>query len=169
MAAPSNTAIDIIVKNLVKFIPRREILRLVSVAKSTTIDEDIELVSTVEANDVIDRIKDGELKVLCGTLQILGKVPEAKVKATHIIIDEAGQATEGEILVVWPRMAKETGQLVLAGDPHQLGPVVLTKGAKYFGYDKSMMQRLIEFPLYVRKKGKFNEKYIIQNSIPFSV
>ena len=97
VAAPSNTAIDIIVKNLVKFIPRREILRLVSVAKSTTIDEDIELVSTVEANDVIDRIKDGELKVLCGTLQILGKIPEARVKATHIIIDEAGQANEGEI------------------------------------------------------------------------
>ena len=97
MAAPSNTAIDIIVKNLVKFIPRREILRLVSVANSTKIDQDIELVSTVEANDVIERFEDGELKVLCGTLQILGKIPEARVKATHIIIDEAGQANEGEI------------------------------------------------------------------------
>ena len=97
VAAPSNTAIDIIVKNLVKFIPRREILRLVSVANSTKIDQDIELVSTVEANDVIERFEDGELKVLCGTLQILGKIPEARVKATHIIIDEAGQANEGEI------------------------------------------------------------------------
>ena len=60
-------------------------------------------------------------------------------------------------------MAEKMGQLVLAGDPHQLGPVVITKGAKYFGYDKSMMQRLMAYEFYGRcKKGKFNEKYIIQ-------
>ena len=39
----------------------------------------------------------------------------------------------------------------------------MTKGAKYIGHDKSMMERLMEFPFYKRRaNGEFNEKFIIQ-------
>ena len=40
----------------------------------------------------------------------------------------------------------------------------MTKGAKYLGHEKSMMQRLMEFPLYKRgaKNGEFNQKFVIQ-------
>ena len=52
---------------------------------------------------------------------------------------------------------------LLTGDPHQLGPVVMTDVARSVGHDKSMMKRLIEFPLYERDKGgEFNKKFIIQ-------
>jgi len=169
VAAPSNTAIDIIVKDLVKSVPQNEILRLVSKARSKRgIDNDIKPVSTDFIEDVYKSLRKGDLKILCGTLQVLGKVEPSNIKASHIFVDEAGQASEGEVLVVWPILANETcsenGQLILAGDPHQLGPVVMTEGAKYLGHGKSMMQRLMEFPLYGRKanEGNFDEKFVIQ-------
>lgn len=124
--------------------------------------------STNFIEDVYKSRRKGELKILCGTLQVLGKVESSNIKASHIFVDEAGQASEGEVLVVWPILANETcsenGQLILAGDPHQLGPVVITEGAKYLGHGKSMMQRLMEFPLYGRKAndGNFDEKFVIQ-------
>ena len=124
--------------------------------------------STSFIKDVYKSLQKGELKILCGTLQVLGKVDSSNINASHIFVDEAGQASEGEVLVVWPILANETcsgnGQLILAGDPHQLGPVVITEGAKYLGHGKSMMQRLMEFPLYGRKAsdGNFDEKFVIQ-------
>jgi helicase MOV-10 len=49
---------------------------------------------------------------------------------THVFIDEAGQATEAESLIALagifePEIVVENGgQVVLAGDPEQLGPVL---------------------------------------------
>ena len=113
----SNTAVDVIVKALVKFIPKDEILRLVSGAKSKRIDKDIKDVSITDVKEVQKAHKCGRLKILCGTLQVLGKLDKSKIepKASHIFIDEAGQATESEILVVFPSLLKRTGQLILAG------------------------------------------------------
>ena len=116
----SNTAIDVIVKKLVKFIPKHEIIRLVSVAKSVRMDKDIKQVSEILADEVHKSLECGDLKILCGTLQILGKIDSTKVKASHIFVDEAGQATESDILVVWPILAQKTGQLILAGTVIQL-------------------------------------------------
>ena len=54
-------------------------------------------------------------------------------------------------------------ELLFIGDPHQLGPVVMTEGAKCLGHDKSMMKRLMEFPIYKRRgNGEFNKKFVIQ-------
>ena len=111
----SNAAIDVVVKELVKFIPWYGILRLVSVARSFKIDEDIKQFSEMSPKEVHKALGFGYLKVLCGTLQVLGKLDQDLVKASHIFVDEAGQATESDILVVWPALAQETGQLILAG------------------------------------------------------
>lgn len=157
VAAPSNTAVDIIVKDLVKAVPKGEILRLVSYARSKKIDEDIFCVSSPR----VDKIN-YNVKILCGTLQVLSKVQESDFCASYIFVDEAGQSSEPEVLVVWPRLLVwPHGQLILAGDPHQLGPVVCSEGAKFLGLGKSMMQRLMEFPLYKRNRH-FDEKYVIQ-------
>lgn len=49
---------------------------------------------------------------------------------THIFIDEAGFASEPETIIPLPMLnliettTKSNGQVVLAGDPQQLGPVI---------------------------------------------
>ena len=43
---------------------------------------------------------------------------------SHVFIDEAGHGMEPECLVAIADLLGTTGQLVLAGDPKQLGPVL---------------------------------------------
>lgn len=46
-------------------------------------------------------------------------------------------------------------QVVLAGDPMQLGPVIRSKLAKGHNFDLSLLERLVDMPIYARDKGKF--------------
>lgn len=56
---------------------------------------------------------------------------------THIFIDEAGHATEPEAVIPLAGLLnvnmKQGGQVVLAGDPEQLGPVIRNQIAKNCG------------------------------------
>lgn len=62
---------------------------------------------------------------------------------SHVFIDESGQATEPEALIAFagildnPRVAPHGGHLVLAGDPQQLGPVLLSPLAGSSGLGES--------------------------------
>lgn len=55
-------------------------------------------------------------------------------------------------------------QIVLAGDPRQLGPVVRDRRSSGLGYGISYIDRLMKCELYKvdANSGKFNEKYIVQ-------
>ena len=46
-------------------------------------------------------------------------------------------------------------QIVLAGDPQQLGPVLRSKFAKMYGLEVSHLERLISTPLYERNEQMF--------------
>ena len=53
---------------------------------------------------------------------------------THVMVDEAGYAKEPETLIaVSGILCDKGGQLVLAGDPEQLGPVVRSPIAIEYG------------------------------------
>ncbi|EFN85410.1 Putative helicase MOV-10, partial [Harpegnathos saltator] len=94
---------------------------------------------------------------------------------SHIFIDEAGQAKEPEILIPLT-LAKNNedssiyfqAQVVLAGDHHQLGPVIHSKivqnilGKFLHGMACiSMLERLMnDCELYMKKDGKYNPNYV---------
>lgn len=68
--------------------------------------------------------------------------------------------------------SKTDGQIVLAGDPKQLEPVVLSKLAQAYGLGQSMLSRLIDHKPYKQnlldfpKFNGYNPKvvtYLIQN------
>lgn len=46
-------------------------------------------------------------------------------------------------------------QVVLAGDTMQLGPVIRSKLAKGHNLDLSLLERLVDMPIYARDEGKF--------------
>ncbi|KAJ7270752.1 P-loop containing nucleoside triphosphate hydrolase protein [Mycena haematopus] len=95
---------------------------------------------------------------------------------THLLIDEAAQAAEPELLipisVVLPgtqgdlSSAPSTGlsfgsirpsitpQLVLCGDPNQLGPTVTSDAARDAELDVSLLQRLFDRPVYATHPEK---------------
>jgi len=77
---------------------------------------------------------------------------------THIFIDEAGHATEPETTIALAGLldkAKwEGGQVVLAGDPRQLGPIIRSPIAEEYGLGKSTnalyLQQMNGFKLLTR-------------------
>lgn len=165
IAAPSNTAVNIIVRALLNFVPKDEICRLVSFAKCDSMDQDVKRVATTDTREVEEKLRQKSLRFLCGTIQVLGKLNRNLVKASQIFVDEAGQATLADIHVIWPSLMRpQGGQLIVAGDPFQLGPVVKSDGVKYLGLDQSMLHFLKLHELYQKDDytRQFDGKNIIQ-------
>uniref|UniRef100_A0A669FAJ3 RNA helicase n=1 Tax=Oreochromis niloticus TaxID=8128 RepID=A0A669FAJ3_ORENI len=79
---------------------------------------------------------------------------------THLFLDEAGQATEPESLIPMSIVSERDGQIVLAGDPCQLGPLVKSKIASAFGFGVSLLERLMANPLYSRQDWGYNPKLV---------
>uniref|UniRef100_A0A8V5FQ25 Uncharacterized protein n=1 Tax=Melopsittacus undulatus TaxID=13146 RepID=A0A8V5FQ25_MELUD len=74
---------------------------------------------------------------------------------THVILDEAGQVTEPESLIPIGLISEANGQIVLAGDPKQLGPVIKSKIALMFGLNVSFLERLTSREIYLRDEDAF--------------
>ncbi|KAI1789433.1 P-loop containing nucleoside triphosphate hydrolase protein [Ganoderma leucocontextum] len=73
---------------------------------------------------------------------------------THIFVDEAGQASEPEMLVAVKPLAVDATRIILSGDPKQLGPVIRSSMAREFGMEKSYLERLMDRPLYSSEHGR---------------
>uniref|UniRef100_A0A914DIH5 DNA2/NAM7 helicase helicase domain-containing protein n=1 Tax=Acrobeloides nanus TaxID=290746 RepID=A0A914DIH5_9BILA len=67
---------------------------------------------------------------------------------SHIIIDEAGQATEYDTWIPLGGLVGPNTKVVLSGDPKQLAPVVMVNLSKDYGSDISMLKRLSEMACY---------------------
>ncbi|NWI89849.1 M10L1 helicase, partial [Pitta sordida] len=74
---------------------------------------------------------------------------------THVILDEAGQASEPESLIPVGLISEADGQIILVGDPKQLGPSVKSKLAVTFGLNMSLLERLTSRELYMRDEDAF--------------
>lgn len=83
----------------------------------------------------------------CSTIGSMYRLGFEKGHFTHIVVDEAGQATEPELMTALAFLNKEGGQAVLAGDPMQLGPIIMSTAAGTSGLEESYLERLLNsFP-----------------------
>ena len=57
------------------------------------------------------------------------------------------------------------GQVVLAGDPEQLGPTCISKIAEEWGLGQSLLQRLVKQWPYLRDPQDFPENQRLRSSI----
>lgn len=62
---------------------------------------------------------------------------------SHIVIDEAAQAEEPLVMIPIIAFSNANTNIILAGDPNQLGPVVNSPTADKAGLGKSYLQRLM--------------------------
>lgn len=63
---------------------------------------------------------------------------------SHIFVDEAGHAAEPEAIIGLKTMADDQTNVILSGDPKQLGPVVCSPVARRLGLEKSYLERIME-------------------------
>ncbi len=66
-------------------------------------------------------------------------------------IDEAGQANEPEAMIGIKTLSDNLTNIILSGDPKQLGPIIRSSIARQLGFSKSYLDRLIERDVYQQK------------------
>ncbi|KAL1743982.1 P-loop containing nucleoside triphosphate hydrolase protein [Schizophyllum fasciatum] len=72
---------------------------------------------------------------------------------SHIFIDEAGQATEPEAMIAIKTMADGDTNIILSGDPQQLGPIIRSRIASQLGLETSFIERLMRREVYDQQTG----------------
>lgn len=72
---------------------------------------------------------------------------------SHIFFDEAGQATEPETMIAIKTMADNSTNIILSGDPKQLGPIIRSNVARELGLETSYMERLMDRDMYDEQRG----------------
>ncbi|KAJ0182407.1 hypothetical protein K1T71_001776 [Dendrolimus kikuchii] len=188
VATPSNSASNLITERLMQFRDTfsDSMIRLIAfyltdsgaipdVIKPYCATMDIARERTVKSKHILkDGINHncstsyiGRHRVTIGTcicLGVLAQMGLPKGHFTHIIVDEAGQATEPEIMIPMTFTDKENGQIILAGDPMQLGPVILSKYCVEFSMEESFLSRILStFPYqkdFEAFKNGFNNKLV---------
>jgi helicase MOV-10 len=168
--APSNSAVDLMATRLVK----------TRSAPGLTVDELFRLYAPSRSKDQVpDDLKnfthstpDGHLSIpnmarfrtfrviltTCVSASILQGVGLPRGHFTQIFIDEAGQATEPEAFVSIKLMADPKTNIVLSGDPKQLGPIIRSGVARELGLEVSYLERLMNRDPYELKKG-YGKRY----------
>nr|XP_019952231.1 PREDICTED: putative helicase mov-10-B.2 isoform X1 [Paralichthys olivaceus] len=97
-------------------------------------------------------------KILVTTMYTAGKLVSRGIPMTHfthVFVDEGGQAVEPEcVIAVAGLLDSKEGQLVLAGDPMQLGPIIRSPLALHHGLGLSLLERLMKYnDLYKTSKN----------------
>ncbi|XP_051985600.1 putative helicase mov-10-B.1 [Xyrauchen texanus] len=151
--APSNSACDLLCERLLGYVDAHRLYRLYAPSRDplTVPQKLLEHSNWNEAQDsflLLSREAMMKYTVIVVTLITAGRLVSAgfaKGHFTHIFIDEAGQAVEPECIIgIAGLLNPVKGQLVLAGDPQQLGPVLRSPLAQQHGLGYSLLERLMK-------------------------
>uniref|UniRef100_A0A8C8B5G6 RNA helicase n=1 Tax=Otus sunia TaxID=257818 RepID=A0A8C8B5G6_9STRI len=175
--APSNSATDLLCQRLIKDIAPRYIYRLIASSRSyQQVPDDIRSCCNWDDEQSCYVYPSKEhlqrYRILITTLVTAGRLVSANFPPgffSHVFIDEGGQAVEPESVVaiagLLSAMDQETnpngGQLVLAGDPQQLGPILRSPLAIEHGLGTSLLERLmLHNPLYKKSSGGYDPQFV---------
>ena len=165
VCAPTNTAADVCCEKLGHYgaiAGRMEMLRFMSYTRSHNevpervrpftqgYDEEKRCYPSVKKEDLLKK------RIVVATLSMGGSLYNLGVPRGAfdlIVIDEAGQAMEPEAIACVAGLLAPDGQLVLSGDPKQLGPVIHHGLAKTLGLAISYLERLMSRDVYARAAG----------------
>ncbi|KAJ6608247.1 P-loop containing nucleoside triphosphate hydrolase protein [Mycena sp. CBHHK59/15] len=89
----------------------------------------------------------------CVSASVVSGIGIPRGHYSHIFVDEAGQATEPEVMIGIKTMADNNTSIVLSGDPKQLGPIIRSSIARELGLETSYIERLMKREIYDEVKG----------------
>ena len=138
---PSNAAADLLIERLATAgLTAEELFRLNARSRDEkSIPEDVRPFSGPPK-------KLRTYRVILATCSSAARLQSLKIRAghfSHIIIDEAAQADEPLSLIPIAFFSNKNTNVILAGDPNQLGPVIKSSPASQAGLGKSFLQRLM--------------------------
>lgn len=89
----------------------------------------------------------------CGSASFAYGIGLSPGHFTHMFVDEAGQATEAEVMTAIKTMVTPSTQIILSGDPKQLGPIIRSSIARELDFGISYLERLMDRGLYDEQTG----------------
>ncbi|KFR11161.1 Putative helicase Mov10l1, partial [Opisthocomus hoazin] len=158
VCAPSNAATDLICLRLHQsnLLKPGAMVRVNAIFRSAEQIDDMVKPYCKDGDDIWKALW---FRIVITTCSSAGMFYQAEIRLghfTHVILDEAGQASEPESLIPVGLISEANGQIVLVGDPKQLGPVVKSKIALTFGLNVSLLERLTSREIYLRDEDAFS-------------
>jgi superfamily I DNA and/or RNA helicase len=158
VATPTNSSADLIAERLVPHVPAGALARLNAFQRAEEgIPDSIKAFcfSSEDVETVRAALRHRIIVATCSTSAGIFKLGLKNPPFTHAFLDEAGHMMEPEALIPIGLTSYLTGQIVMAGDPKQLGPVLQSAVAKSYGLHESLLERLSIRDMYMRNKRRF--------------
>uniref|UniRef100_A0A2I3HT99 RNA helicase n=1 Tax=Nomascus leucogenys TaxID=61853 RepID=A0A2I3HT99_NOMLE len=157
VCAPSNSAADLVCLRLheSKVLQPAAMVRVNATCRFEEIVIDAVKPYCRDGEDIWKASRFRIIITTCSTSGLFYQIGVRVGHFTHVFVDEAGQASEPECLIPLGLMSDISGQIVLAGDPMQLGPVIKSRLAMAYGLNVSLLERLMSRPAYQRDENAF--------------
>nr|XP_054487262.1 RNA helicase Mov10l1 [Agelaius phoeniceus] len=157
VCAPSNAATDLICLRLHQsnLLKPGTMVRVNAAFRSTEQIDDMVKPYCKDGDDIQKALWSRIVITTCSSAGLFYQTDTRLGHFTHVILDEAGQASEPESLIPIGLISEADGQIILVGDPKQLGPVIKSKLAQSFGLSMSLLERLSSRELYLRDEDAF--------------
>ncbi|KAL1020483.1 hypothetical protein UPYG_G00000620 [Umbra pygmaea] len=168
--APSNSAADLLAVKLRDHLEKRNVFRMYAASRNF---EDV----PIQIRDCCNWGEDCfvfpskedlmSYSIIVTTLLTAGRLVTGGIPPghfSHVFVDEAGHAVETELIIPLAGLLQaDRGQVVLAGDPKQLGPILRSPLAITYGMDVSLLERLMkDVSLYQKDEVRkmFNSRFV---------
>jgi helicase MOV-10 len=159
--APSNSAADIIADRLSKVLSTDQLFRYYAPSrfKNQVPDRLLEYAYFKPGTETFSVPPMSQLRRFrvivstCVSASMPYGIGMSRGHFSHIFVDEAGQATEPEVMIAVKTMCDRETNVVLSGDPRQLGPIIRSTFAQKLGLETSLLERLMDRPIYDERSG----------------
>uniref|UniRef100_A0A3P8S1T5 RNA helicase n=1 Tax=Amphiprion percula TaxID=161767 RepID=A0A3P8S1T5_AMPPE len=166
--APSNSATDLLCKKILEHVDEHKVYRMYASSwDPKMVPDELKACCNLVGECYTFPAKEELMKyrIMVTTLFTAGRLVTGGIPTghfTHVFVDEAGHAVEPECVIPLAGLLNaESGQVVLAGDPKQLGPILRSPFALKFGMGISLLERLMtNFPMYCKEDGVFNNCFV---------
>ncbi|CAL8319741.1 unnamed protein product [Merluccius merluccius] len=164
--APSNSASDLLCQKILNHVNERKVYRMYA----SSLDPRRVPVDLRDCSNLVDKVytfppREELMKysVIVTTLCTAGRLVTGGIPPghfSHVFIDEAGHAVETECIIpIAGLLEPGSGQVVLAGDPKQLGPILRSPLVQQYGMSKSLLERLMDtMPVYQKRAADDGDK-----------